>query len=116
MAEPKPRNAYEIVLPGKRKVVFVELKTGEMKMALQLASKERAEAARNFVAGIEGLKLSIREVDGRKVGYDDFKGDAWDDMFSARETNLLVRAWNKVHSPTDEEAEEVEGGLTAVSG
>lgn len=106
--------AYEVAL-GDRKVVFVELDTGGLRQAMQIGGREKVEAARNLEVALAGLRLSVREVDGRRVGYDDLIGPKWDALFSVRETMLLAKCWNQVHMPEDQELDSVGEALRAVA-
>jgi hypothetical protein len=104
---PRIKNAFEVVLPGNRLVVLVELGAGDLQQAFRLAGNEKAKGAQDFAQSMEGLKLSIREVDGQKVSYDKLAGNLWDEHFSLRETILLQREWERIHMPTDAESEAV---------
>jgi hypothetical protein len=121
----KKRNAFEVVLGGKkqddgtivggRRVVLVELRTGELRQAMELAGKIKAQDARQFETSLQGLRLSIRSVDGKALKYDELVGDKLDELFSVKEITLLAREWNRIHMPDDDEVDSTSGNTKAIA-
>ena len=111
----KKRKAFEVGLPGSRSVVLVELKTGEVRQAMELAGKIKVDDARQFETSLQGLRLSIRKIDGRDVKYEDLIGEKFDDEFSVAEATLLARAWSKIHLPNEDEVDGLAGNIKAIA-
>jgi hypothetical protein len=112
----KKRKAVEAVLPDGRSVVVAELGLGEVKHAMQLASREKAEQARALETAVQGLRLSIRKIGDRSVTYSDLEGVKFEEFFDVRETMLLADVWNDIHLPTDEQRDSVRGKTKAMAG
>jgi hypothetical protein len=109
------RNAYEVELPGARKVVMAELGSGDVRQCMVLAGNQRVQAAQEFDTALEGLRMSLRQVDGKAVTRDDIEGRLLDDLFSMSEIMLLVDVWRQIHMPNVGQVEAVRGHLKAIS-
>jgi len=107
------QEAFEIELPGQKKVVLVELKPSQLQQAMQLGG---GPTGNSLATAMEGLRLSIREIDGRKVGYNDLAGERLDDAFRTRDVMLLVGVWNEMHFPSEEEAKAILGKAKTIAG
>jgi hypothetical protein len=108
------RSAYEIVLPSNKVVVLAELKSGQLVRAMGVAGGANSSADEMAVA-LEGLRLSLREIDGKQVKYDDVVGDFLDDLFGMTDLMLLVQAWQSIHYPKREVSTSVLGKMVARS-
>lgn len=118
------RAAYEVVIGGQkdkdgttkggRKVVLAELHSGEVRQAMELAGKIKAEDARQFDTALHGLRLSIRSIDDVAVKFADLEGTKLDAQFRMRELMVLARAWNSIHLADDEEMDAV-GNMKAIA-
>ncbi len=96
---PKPKKAYQIVLPEGREVIIAELGVSEFQMSMEIVGNIESEDARSFAEGVEGLRLAVREIDGAKVTRDELQGKLWEDFFSMKETMLLCQAFSEIHAP-----------------
>ena len=111
----RPRNAFEVQLPGDRKVVMAELRSGEVRQCMVLAGNSAVQSAQEFDTALEGLRLSVREIDGKSVTRDSLEGSMLDDQFSIAELMLLMDAWRSIHMPSAKQVRDVRGNLKAIS-
>lgn len=107
------RSAFEIVLPGGKTVVLVELKSGQLLQAMKAATGAGDGPAAEMAIGFEGLRLSVRKVGARDVSYNDLVGDFLDDLFSSVEIMTLVQAWQSIHFPKKADSESALGKMVA---
>lgn len=94
------RAAFKIALTTGKVVVMVRLAVPEYLKALRAGGK-----GAGFAAGIEttlaGLRMAIREVDGKPISFVQLLGTQWDKQFSMRETMTLVAQYSAIHSPPE---------------
>lgn len=113
-----PKKAYIVELPGlteeaaPREVVLVQLGVSEFQQSMSLVGNIESDDARSFAEGIEGLRLSVRKIDGKEVTREDLQGRLWDDHFDMIETSLLAQQFSKIHAP----AKGVVAGLRPAAG
>lgn len=104
----KPRNAYEVTLPGGSVVVLAELTCSELLLAMKATGSEPAAMVRGLAVSREALRLSVRSIDGEPVAVHDLMGDGWKKHFPrTRHTFQLANAWGQIHSPTDDEIDKI---------
>lgn len=100
------KSAIEVVLPDKRVVHVVELEFDDLEKVFALADKVKGEGAQNLRRGREGLQYSIRNIDGKPFTYNDITlAGGVTKLFSVKEILILIKAWDMLHSPTEEEAD-----------
>lgn len=89
---------YEVTLASGRSVKFVKAKAADTHRIYGLADLNETDVS--FVAGMKvaesGLKLTIREVDGKPVDYA-YLRDQWNALWDFGELRELVEHWNVVH-------------------
>lgn len=112
----KKARAYEVQLPDQRVVMFRELGTGDLRQAMEAGAASKVQEARQFEISLAGLRASIVKINDEEIPPHLLIGSLWDDHFSIVETQLLMAAWNRVHMPTEAEADAAAGGVKAVSG
>lgn len=88
---------------GRRAVLLVELSTDDLKTATELAGDVEGQAARDFETALQGLRRSIRSIDGRDVAAAELEGDGLDQLFRVREIVFLARAWGRLQNPADDD-------------
>lgn len=109
------KDAQEVTLPSGRKVVLVELGSGEMKQVIALGAKEPNEDVRAFEQQLNGLRYSIRKIDGVDVRYADLVGEAMDAKFKVKEISILGQVWARMHFASKDEVADAAGNSTAIA-
>ena len=90
---------WTVHLPADRVVVMAETDPDTVRDVMRQARESsRAPSAADLSTMIEGCRRSVREIDGSSVSLDDLSGRKWDAYFSVRETFLLGRAWQQIHT------------------
>lgn len=98
------RSAYEFRI-GARNLVIVELQCSEFLRCLQAAGDDPSSPAGQHALGVATTRHAIREIDGRRVTYQDLLVE-WSTLFPlARDLLPVLRAINTIHSPTRAQAE-----------
>lgn len=90
-------------------VLLAELTPSELVNAMKLAGNSKSQVATGIDIGQAGLRLSLREINGEAVTYDQVEGDGirrW--VPRTRHVFALARAWSSIHQPTEAELERIE--------
>lgn len=92
------------------KVTLVELSEGQEEMAERIAGGDKTTASKRIR---EKVKMSIYEVDGRRVNHADDEPTMLWDSWSPKVKRLLMLGWNQIHNTTDEEDDSFLSGMVA---
>lgn len=112
---PRPKIAHRITLPGGKVVVLTELRSSELLLADEMIGNAyTTQGAKSLASGLEGLRMSIREISDRKVTRGDLEGDKLDDEFTATELAILSHRYALLHSASDDTLKAVTAGMTLV--
>ncbi len=85
-------------VPKGRTVLLVEQPPASIGEALAIGElSSKSPAAQTFSMLMANGRRSITEIDGEKVAADQLEGNAWDDVFSVKETFILGEAWAGLH-------------------
>ena len=97
-----PRQAVEWQLPDGPRIVLAELSPSEVLQAMRSAGRASAVEVR-----LECVRHSLREVDGRRVGYHDVAGKLLTSRHLPRTRHQAsaVRCWARQHEPLSGEVE-----------
>jgi len=102
-----PRAAVEVSLRGGPTVVLADLTATEVATAAGAAGRNSkvAEVVAMDIAA-EGVRMSLRKVDGADVSYIDVAGDLFKERVPRTRHRLqLSRVWGDRHAPTEAQAE-----------
>lgn len=104
------RNVYPVDIEAAGlSVLLAELTPSELVNAMKLAGNSKSQVATGIDIGQAGLRLSLREINGESVSYDQVEGPGikrW--VPRTRHVFALARAWSNIHQPTDAELERLE--------
>lgn len=99
------RRGYEVTI-GARSVHLAELTVAEMLTANAAGGASNGSDA-SFAAKLAALRMSVREVDGKAMGFVDLQGKRWDALFSVGQTLGLMGVLDGLHSATADEVTEI---------
>ena len=89
------RQVWSVGLKGGQTVIMQVLTPSEVINAAKLASSNAALATAE-----SGAKMSIVEVDGVEVTWEQLVGGKWGELFPRTRTKMqLVKTWNRIHGP-----------------
>jgi len=106
VGESEEGETWAVTLPDGRAVVLAEPDEATVGECMRNARAEaKGAGAQNLLATIDGLRRSVRSVDGRGVSREDLSGARWDRAFSVQETTLLGQIWEEMQVGTRQELE-----------
>lgn len=97
-------------------VRFRELSFDEVLMAAERARPSKVAEVAAARQAQAGMQQAITAINGRPVSYEDLGGSKWGELFSARETQMLCIAYNRVHNPSADMVARAGNGLTRWAG
>lgn len=96
------RQFYEIEISNKRKVLFEAHKCSDMERIYAVAGITGEEPTPLLMHRVAkaGLCICIREVDGRKVSFEQLRSE-FDELFTFDDMQILINGWTRVHYGND---------------
>lgn len=99
------RRGYAVTL-GARTIDLAELTVGEvLKAQAAGGATDGGDAA--FAAKLAALRMAVRAIDSKALGFVDLSGKRWDALFNIGQTVGLMTVLDEIHGATAEEVEQV---------